>query len=530
MLVRTFLRTTLVLASVAGFVSAQTPPPQKPNKPQRVDVRRSVAPQVVTIVHRLNGLKMFRLLRRSTEQAEAIARLDEAFNLTDDVHTNIIAGLALDDGRTIAAWLPDADLEFGPFVFSPNPPAAPAAPNPKSSFPVIKNIEIEKRVLRGGMFGSPDLTVITPDGRRMTAEYVGLDGATGLSILHLTDDNIQLNPIPTGKPVGEGDSLRLISPQPAAAARALVTSKNVFVRMGTTFGTVLSVKLAPAGEVARFRVKSPRVSLTNIGGVAVNDAGATVGIVDAVEEGEARILPTALVQRAAQRVLAHQASVPKPWLGVKGESVAQLGLEQFKNNGWKSDRASFLLERQLGILLTSIAPGSPAAAASLRAGDVILKVNNEDVHSDDDFSWMLDEAGPSSLVTMTLARPDRVTEEAVNVELRGLLNPELAFNFHNAAPAGTLISQGIETIVLKPLVATQLGEAPGLLVVYVDPSSAAFNAGLRPGDVIESIDGKPLKQIANNLFPGMTSGAKSSFEVVRKKQKVVVTIAPPSRN
>jgi S1-C subfamily serine protease len=528
MFVRTFIRTALVLASLSIFVAAQTPAPPAPTpnrRPTRVDVKRSAAPQVVTIVHRLNGLKMFRLLRRSQEQAKAIASLDEAFNLTDDVHTNIIAGLALDDGKTIVAWLPDADLEFGPWVSSPNPPGAPT---PRSG--VVKNIEIEKRVLRGGMFGAPDLTVISPDGRRMIAEYVGLDGATGLSILRLSDDNLHIDSIPNIKPVGQGDSLRLISPQPADSTRALVTGRNVFVRMGTTFGTVLSVKLAPAGEVARFRVKSPRVSLTNIGGVAVNDAGATVGIVDAVEDGEARILPTALIQRAAQRVLAHQASVPKPWLGVKGESVAQLGLEQFKNNGWKSDRASSLLERQLGILLTSIAPGSPAAEASLRAGDVILKVNNEDVHSDDDFSWMLDEAGPSSLVTMTLARPDRVTEEAVNVELRGLLNPEFAFNFQNSAPSGTLISQGIETIALKPLVAIQLGEAPGLLVVYVDPSSIAFNAGLRPGDVIESIDGKPLKQIANNFFPGMTPGAKSSFEVVRKKQKVVITVAPPARN
>jgi hypothetical protein len=81
---------------------------------------------------------MFRLLLRSQEQVEAIANLNEGFNFTDDVHINIIAGLAMDDGRTIAAWLPDAELELGPSWFAPvatTPPrAAPPAP-PVAAFP-----------------------------------------------------------------------------------------------------------------------------------------------------------------------------------------------------------------------------------------------------------------------------------------------------------------------------------------------------------------------------------------------------------
>ena len=84
----------------------------------------------MTIIHRINGLKMFRLLLRSEEQVQSICSLDSAFNLMDDVHTNVIAGLAMDDGETIAAWLPEAEVEFGP----PGYPArrvraAPRAPS-----------------------------------------------------------------------------------------------------------------------------------------------------------------------------------------------------------------------------------------------------------------------------------------------------------------------------------------------------------------------------------------------------------------
>src|SRR5690349_7287700 len=80
-------------------VMAQTPAPQTTTPPRRppTQVRvvntsaaqRRPAPQVVTIVHRLNGLKMFRLLLRSEQQAQAIAGLDSTFNLLDDVHTNV---------------------------------------------------------------------------------------------------------------------------------------------------------------------------------------------------------------------------------------------------------------------------------------------------------------------------------------------------------------------------------------------------------------------------------------------------------
>jgi Trypsin-like serine proteases, typically periplasmic, contain C-terminal PDZ domain len=123
-----------------------------------------------------------------------------------------------------------------------------------------------------------------------------------------------------------------------------------------------------------------------------------------------------------------------------------------------------------------------------------------------------------------------LTEESVNVELSGLLNPDFTNGFSNVPPSGSLISQGVETVALRPMVASQLNASPGLLVVYVDPSSVAFESGLRPADVIESIDGKPVPVGANNFFPGSVPGAKSSFEIVRKKQKVVIKVRAPQKN
>jgi S1-C subfamily serine protease len=533
------IRALMIVAGgcLSVCVLAQTPSPKKSvpadrvNRPSTASDPRLTAPQVVTIVHRLNGIKIFRMLLRSQEQVEAIANFDDAFNLTDEVHTNIIAGLAMDDGRTIAAWLPEAEVEFGPSLFPLAAPRAPHVKNPAKTFPSrpMPKLEQTNFPFRGGMFGPPDLTVISPEGKSLPAEYIGLDGVTGLSILRLSDSNLTVNTTNGDEAaVGEGENVRLISPERAASTRP-IGAGSLYVRMGTTVGTILSIKRAPSGGgVARFKVKSPRLSLANIGGVAVNNGGETVGIVDAVEGPEATVLPTALIRRAAKRVLARQASVPRPWLGVKGEPVARLNVDQIRNQGWGLERAASLLERQRGILLTSIAAGSPAANAALRAGDVILKVNNEDVHNDDDFSWMLDQAGPSSSVTFTLARPDRVAEEAINVELSGLLSP--GFNFTSGpATTASLMSQGIETVALKPAVAARFGASSGLLIVYVDPSTAAFDAGLLPGDVIESIDGKAVPSSDSVASTAFTAGETSSFEIVRKKKKLVVNVNMPEK-
>jgi S1-C subfamily serine protease len=490
MRVTTFAVALLYCAVAVGQATAPSSP-RRPAPPVKASAGKTpAAPQVVTIIHRLNGLKMFRMLLRSEQQVQSVAALDSAFKLMDDVHTNVIAGLAMDDGETIAAWLPEAEVEFGP------PDMMPAAPR-------------------------PDITVIGPEGKRLAAQYVGLDAVTGLSILRLANKNaVQVNAI-KDEPLNTGETVLLFSPEPVIRARAMLRG-GLYARMSAIEGRIRDVVPAPSGGVARFKVSAPKLSSANIGGVALNEAGETIGIVDGLEGNEASILPAALIKRAAQRVLEQQASVPRPWLGVKGEAIAALNLDQIRNHGWELQRAAALAGKHRGIMLTSIVPDSPAAQASLRAGDVILKVDDKDIQTADDFTWWLEQAGPSSSVEFTVARPDRPAEEPLSVKLSGMLDPVQTFNLRNRPATGlglSLIQQGIETITLKPPVASQLGTTAGLLVVYVEPLTAASEAGLQPGDVIQSIDGKPVSS-----FKPTTQPASFTFEIVRNKEKLVITV------
>lgn len=516
----------IFLMMVGMFAVGQTPQPaqtpRRPTPPAQVTTPpptplRTTSPQVVTVLHRLNGLKMFRLLLHSGQGVEAIANLDETFNLMDDVHTNVIAGLALDDGDTIAARLPEVDVEAtGLFAF-PRTPLAPAT-DPLARF-------------RGNLSETPDLTVIDSVGRKMSAQFVGVDGATGLSILRISG---KLSPPPPPKDdnlIGVGGGVRLLGPEPAPPKRFGVT--NLHVRMGESSGVISNVLQAPSGDVARFKARSGRLlSQANVGGIAVNSTGETIGIIDSVDGTEASILPAALIRRAAKRVLATQASVPKPWLGVKGDPIASLEIEQIQKQGWELFRASNLAQAHRGILLTSIAPNSPAALAALRAGDVILKVNDEEIQSADDFSWLLEQAGPSTNVEFTVARPDRKAEELVSVVLSS--SPKKSVTLISSKLPRTprtrwLVSHGIETIALRPAVATRLGSTPGLLVVHVEPGTLAFEAGLQPGDVIETIDGRTALQLNGGITPFPNPTATPVFEVVRKKQKLVISLAKTPR-
>ena len=534
--------TMLALCCVATMAQAPAQPPRKSAPASRVSQRgdKQNTPQVVTIVHRLNGLKLFRVLLRSEQQAMALAGLDSDFKLLEDVHTNVIAGVAMDDGQTIAAWLPEADIELGPSDYQGSTPEVPAVP----AVPGVPSVPSGTPVspwdgVRGSFFAPPDVTVIGADGKQVVAKYVGFDAVTGLSILKLTDNSLPAAGTIKDEKVADGESVRLLGPEPVSGQRGLLNS-SLYVRIGATEGRVFDVRRAPTGGIARFKVMSPRLSQAIIGGVAVNAAGETVGIVTGLEGGEASILPAEIIRRAVERVVARQASVPKPYLGVRGEAVAELKVGQMLNHGWQPERAATLTYDHRGILVTSVVPGSPADQAALQAGDVILKVNEWAIQNGDDFTWFLDQAGPSSMVSFTVARPDSLVNKAFEVKLSATLDQGREFKRRVARRARgdssddserfvSLTDQGIETITLRAPVASQLGTTAGLLVVYVEPATAAFKAGLQPGDVIKSINGQALATFQRAFTSQLNQPTTFTFEVVRNKQRRTVTVTNPAK-
>ena len=537
----------LCCLTTAGQTPAPAPSPEPPRTVTATTVSRVIlenkpaAPQVVTILHSLNGIKVIRLLINK-EQAEVIARLDPSFNLAGEVHINVIAGLALDDGQTIVAWLPEAEAEMpSPVLFAPRAPRPPkpsatTAP-PEGAAAPVAHVAATPRVstvnipgvpsinLQGNFFETADLRIITRDGKRILGRYIGLDGLTGLSLITLTAGSLPVTVALKEGTISVGQRLRVIGPQPAPGSQSGARTP-MYIRIGETEAIVVNVIRSPSGGLARVRVRSAKFSPANIGGVAINDNNETLGIVDGVEGGEATIVPLGLVRMAAKRVTARQASVPRPWLGIRGEPIGPMSLEKIMQVGWQLDRARALAEKREGILLTHVAPGSPAALAKLKAGDVILSVNNAYVRNAEDFTSLLDEANSETPVLFKVARPEKEADEAMAIKLSespdpffGLMEKRIEKTFVRAP----MLAEGIETVALKPRVAVRFGSTGGLLVVGVRPATDAFKAGLRPGDVIESIDGQPVYSGYNVMRAPTTPGVRSTCIVVRNRERITLT-------
>ena len=490
----------------AGSLRAQSATGHQPSPTSGIPAPAQgipTVPQVLTVVHRLSGLKVLRLMRRTGAQ---VAELDKNFIAATDSHTTVTAGLALADTHFVVARLDQAEVEVDEAAAPTNPPPE------KASTPASAN-----------------LAVVGRNGQQFAARYVGLDGSTGLSILQVDGLTIPSMPDANEEQFQVGQRVRLFAPEPATRAGG-TASGTLYLRVGEVAGQVASITRTPSGHVARLVVRASNLSRALVGGLALNDAGEVIGIVESSREGEALIIPSATARSAAERVMARHGSVPRPWLGVRGHELSTATVAQLVAVGWKRARAAMLVSKGRGVLLTSVAPATPALVAGLHAGDVITSINGQEVKDAQDFSLMLEEAGGGAAVRLSVLRPDRDAPLAVTVKLEESLTPAVATEMAEARAghaqlADPFIARGAETITLSQKAAANLGATQGgRLVVFVQPLSAAARADLRPGDVIESIDGRLLNESGSRLSAILDSPALHTLDIMREGQKIKIKL------
>lgn len=524
-----FAQTVAAAAVVQTPATAQAPAPEKTQlrrPPRRASTppatvtviadQTRVAPQVVTIVHRLSGVKMLRFLLRQGSEPGTVYTIDPEA-ISSNAHASIIAGWALDDGKTIAVRLPQAGAEFEfaqPFFMPPEVPGALSPATTARPFVVPRT--------------EPDLTVITRDGRKLRARYVGLDGETGLSVLRV---NVVVMP-PAAEEVtrklAKGQAVQIFAPE-RTTPEGEGSSRNIYVKVGEVDTKIAALAHSGAGKLQRLTVRGAKLSPLVIGGVACDEAGNTLGIVEAMEGDDARIVPADTIRAAARRVLERQASVPRPLLGVVGEPVEFAARAAFLAHGWHEDQLTELIRKQVGILLTSVMAGTPAAFAKLQPGDVIVQVNKNDVKTAEEFSRLLGEAGSGQQVEFMVWRASSPSPLSIDVKLGGSFGQIFKYRFELPVPAANLTGLeglGVETIAVSTKNLSQLGAENGLLVIAVEPESIAARSGMREGDVIESIDGRILGPGARAAGFEFNRRKKHVLSLVRGREKKQVILEP----
>ncbi len=370
--------------------------PVTPGVPSSGPITPPGAPEIITIIHRLSGWKL------AAWFAWNDAELTNAFN-DDFVHTKFVAGCLLGDGRTVVARLPQAEIE-------------------------ARARMMPERFQREAAVNFADaLMIVRRNGEQRRLNFVGLDGRTGLSLLEIETQSVNARQSETGteanraatvnvrqmppalnenandedarpsiilansRDITVGQQLRLLAPQ---RVNAPVSDRGSIIRLriNETGGRVTQLARTQTGEVANISLHTEGFLPAFAGAVAITETGALAGIVEGGERGEARLLSVDEIRRATLRVLARRTSVPQPWLGARGREISLIGLEQLMANGWRLEQARAVLESRQGVLLTAIAPRTPAALAGLRPGDVIVRVGEQSVQGVEDFSSLLREA------------------------------------------------------------------------------------------------------------------------------------------
>jgi len=514
------------------------------------------SPQIVTVVHRLNGIKALALLRRS---GQAVTLVEDDVVTAPYAITSITAGFLLADGESVIARLPQAVAEveasgvgFSYSFQSPTPKAAvPARPAARAS---------AAPTAAPAQPAAVGFIVFQSSGKQFTARYVGLDGGSGLSLLKITGQKITAARDANEEQLAVGQYVRLFAPVRAVKGSGAAAAAKVAVRVGEIEGKIVEITRTSTGKIARLTVRAQNLSEEIVGGIALNEAGETVGIVETSSAQAAHLIPVASARRAAERVLARQASVPRPWLGIRGEPVSTISLDKFYFGGWSAQEAAALKKKQEGILLTSVAPGTPAARANLLPGDVIVRVNDFEIKSAEDFSYMLNEAGSGATVNFTVFRgqtpkPSTLFTPAmppspaqppqpvmtpqgfdfkpfdISVKLGEAFNTANAMRLAEEYRKGVsnfsllpVVARGIETAALSQKAAAHLGARGGMLVLYVDAESAAARAGLRVFDVIETVEGKLVGRNSLRSMLSQDQPQRLTLGVVRDRRKLEIKI------
>lgn len=388
--------------SPAARPAAVTDAPRTPAKP---------APPVIAVVHRLRGWKLRALV--TPPDAPFAAAFDDKF-----VRMSVVAGYVLPDGRSVVARLPRAEAE-------------------------MLNVSTLLPDFYASQPGDSGLLLMKQDGTHAPVKFVGFDSATGLSLLEAAEPLLATQQAARQESPAVGERVRLVAPLPSEVSEALAANEAetredvandqrpvgvsgvLYMSLTEIEGRLKEINRSPAGRSVGLTLQVERAASPEwAGSVALTEAGALVGIVEQSSGREARLISAEVVRAATERLKARRASVPQPWLGARGDAVAGSPVEFFLSRGWPRAQAFELMRRRQGVLLTAVAPGSPASRAGLRPGDVVSRIDNFEVGGVEDMSLLLRETGFDRLAQFTIHRAHELPR-SLQVRLSESQNPAL---------------------------------------------------------------------------------------------------------
>jgi serine protease Do len=315
-----------------------------------------------------------------------------------------------------------------------------------------------------------EVTVKLGDRSEYPAKVLGSDPVTDVAVLRIDAKGLPVVRLGDPKHLAVGDPVLAIGAPfgfEQTATQGIVSAKG---------------RSLPGDAVVPFIQTDAAVNPGNSGGPLFSGNGEVIGINAQIYshtggyQGLAFAIPIDVALKVKDQIVA----TGKASHGRLGVSVQDLN---------QNLAESFGLKRPDGALVAQVVPGSAAAAAGLKAGDVITHVNGEALARSGALSSVIGMSAPGDKVKLTVWRD----QKAVDIEAKlGGATPA-AEAVADAGGDAQGVKLGLSLRALQPNEKQQAKLDGGLVVEQV--SGAAERAGIEAGDVLLAINGKPVSSI-----------------------------------
>ncbi len=352
--------------------------------------------------------------------------------------------------------------------------------------------------------GGTDIVVALADKREFKAKVLLADPRTDLAVLKIDTKGEQLATVP----FADSDKVQV---------------GDLVLAVGDPFGVGQTVTMGIVSALARTQVSASdyqffiqtdaAINPGNSGGALVTTDGKLAGINTSIlsRTGESIGIGFAIPANLARRVLegALGGGIKLAWIGADGQQVT-------------ADIAGSLgISVPNGVLLRSVYPGGPAAAAGLHTGDVIFSVDGQPVNDMQSLNYRIATHKAGDVVKMHV----HLGKNAADISVTLALPPETPpRDLKTVAGRNPLTGARVEN--LSPAVATELQMpllAKGVVIVGVAEGTPSGGYGFQPGDIVRGLNGAPVTSV-EQLLGALNAANAWSLVVERGGQRLTLNV------
>jgi serine protease Do len=345
--------------------------------------------------------------------------------------------------------------------------------------------------------GANEVDVTLQDGREFKAKVVGLDTKSDIAVVKIAAHHLPTVPLADSRGVRVGDLV-------------LAIGHPFGVGQTVTHGIVSATDRGGMGieDYESFIQTDAPINPGNSGGALVDVTGHLIGINTAIlsssggNMGIGFAVPSDLARKVMTDLVKY-GYVVRGDLGVEAQDLTPELAKEFN------------FQRTTGVLVGGVVPNGPAEKAGLEVGDVITRFDGKDVHDARRLKLSVAEIKPGQSVRIEVlrdgsAKPLRVTIGDASGKTLLANVDRVAHKWDPVALQGVFI--GELNRELRQLLKIP-SDVQGAVVFDLHAHSPAAQAGLRPGDVILSINRKEVRNAGDALQ--LTQNAKDKRTLLR---------------